>query len=83
MIIRIDPALRCAQVKADSPAHEMCRGIAVLAVVSPIEGNMWEMFPICSQHFLESSRSSGPTSARPVLADSRSKETEIEASDGV
>lgn len=56
MIIQINPALPCAQYEKKSMnagERRKCGQMTTHAVVTPAEGDVWEMLPVCPRHLKE------------------------------
>ena len=53
MFIRLDPGLPCGQYSTNSPALRMCEQPATVGIVTPAEGEVWELLPVCEAHLTD------------------------------
>lgn len=55
MVIHFTPALTCAQYvkRRDDQCFSSCGGEAKDGLITPSEGEAWELLPLCREHLTE------------------------------
>ena len=55
MVITLDSALPCAHYQAtpSMARHPLCGQPTTRGIISPADGNVWELLPVCHRHLAE------------------------------
>ena len=69
MIIMLEGALPCAQVERRQPSARqpsLCRQSANVGIITLVDDGIWELLPVCQQHFQEAALDWGERDAHPL-----------------
>lgn len=71
MVLHFEPTLPCAQVNGDGT---LCGVLTTNGVIAPVDGDVWELLPVCAAHYQAAVGTFGadvgrmtPTDVRKVL----------------